>query len=128
MGIGYSLLASALWPMVALIVPLHRQGTAFGKYLITQIKSSNALSRKKFPSILGLMQAVQNAGLAVISLLAGYIVDRFGYIWLEVFFIGWLILALITTVILILTDAWTSGYLNMTSYCRKKYETDQTIS
>ena len=78
MGIGYSLLASALWPMVALIVPLHRQGTAFGKYLITQIKSSNALSRKKFPSILGLMQAVQNAGLAVISLLAGYIVDRFG--------------------------------------------------
>ena len=32
MGIGYSLLASALWPMVALIVPLHRQGTAFGKY------------------------------------------------------------------------------------------------
>ena len=78
--------------------------------------------------ILGLMQAVQNAGLAVISLLAGYIVDRFGYIWLEVFFIGWLILALITTVILILTDAWTSGYLNMTSYRRKKYETDKIIS
>lgn len=32
MGIGYSLLASALWPMVALIVPLHRQGTAFGRF------------------------------------------------------------------------------------------------
>ena len=31
MGIGYSLLASALWPMVALIVPVYRQGTAFGK-------------------------------------------------------------------------------------------------
>ena len=31
MGIGYSLLAAALWPMIALIVPLHRQGTAFGK-------------------------------------------------------------------------------------------------
>ena len=30
MGIGYSLLAAALWPMVALIVPVHRQGTAFG--------------------------------------------------------------------------------------------------
>ena len=32
MGLGYSLLASALWPMVSLIVPLHRQGTAFGEY------------------------------------------------------------------------------------------------
>jgi hypothetical protein len=30
MGIGYSLLCASLWPMVALIVPLHRQGTAFG--------------------------------------------------------------------------------------------------
>jgi len=32
MGIGYSLLAAALWPIVALIVPLHRQGTAFGEF------------------------------------------------------------------------------------------------
>jgi len=31
MGIGYSLLCASLWPMIALIVPLHRQGTAFGK-------------------------------------------------------------------------------------------------
>ena len=31
MGVGYSLLAAALWPIVALIVPLHRQGTAFGE-------------------------------------------------------------------------------------------------
>jgi MFS family permease len=31
MGLGYSLLASALWPIVSLIVPLHRQGTAFGE-------------------------------------------------------------------------------------------------
>ena len=31
MGVGYSLLASALWPIVALIVPQYRQGTAFGK-------------------------------------------------------------------------------------------------
>jgi len=31
MGLGFSLLAAALWPIVALIVPLHRQGTAFGK-------------------------------------------------------------------------------------------------
>ena len=30
MGLGYSLLASSLWPLVAYIVPLHRQGMAFG--------------------------------------------------------------------------------------------------
>ncbi len=66
LGFGYSLLAAALWPIVALIVPIHRQGTAFG-----------------------LMQAVQNLGLAVISLLAGFIVDKYGYMWLEVFFVGW---------------------------------------
>jgi hypothetical protein len=31
MGVGYSMLCSSLWPMIALGVPLSRQGTAFGK-------------------------------------------------------------------------------------------------
>jgi MFS family permease len=99
MGIGYSLLASALWPIVALIVPIHRQGTAFG-----------------------LMQAVQNLGLAVISLLAGLIVDKDGYLWLEIFFVGWLILATIATVALWLNDSVGEGFLNMTPKQRKDYE------
>ena len=30
MGVSYSLLASSLWPMVALIVPKHQLGTAYG--------------------------------------------------------------------------------------------------
>ncbi|CAL4250124.1 unnamed protein product, partial [Meganyctiphanes norvegica] len=30
MGLAYSLLASALWPMVALIIPEHQLGTAYG--------------------------------------------------------------------------------------------------
>jgi MFS family permease len=30
MGISYSLLAASLWPMVALIVPKHQLGTAYG--------------------------------------------------------------------------------------------------
>lgn len=30
MGTAYSLLASALWPMVALIIPSHQLGTAYG--------------------------------------------------------------------------------------------------
>ena len=27
MGIGYSTLASSLWPIISLVIPLHRQGT-----------------------------------------------------------------------------------------------------
>lgn len=53
LGLGYSLLASALWPMVALLIPESRLGTAYG-----------------------FMQAVQNLGLAVVSIVAGSIVDN----------------------------------------------------
>ena len=31
LGLGYSTLASSLWPIIAMVVPLHRQGTAYGK-------------------------------------------------------------------------------------------------
>lgn len=30
MGLSYSMLASALWPMVALVIPEHQLGTAYG--------------------------------------------------------------------------------------------------
>ena len=53
--------------MVSLVVPEHQLGTAFG-----------------------IMQAVQNLGLAVITEVAGYIVDQAGYLVLEVFFLAWL--------------------------------------
>ncbi|VDQ16297.1 unnamed protein product [Trichobilharzia regenti] len=52
MGFAYSILASSLWPMVAFILPLHQRGTAYG-----------------------LIQSVQNLGLGVISIFAGYLVD-----------------------------------------------------
>lgn len=35
-------------------------------------------------------QAVQNLGLAVVSIVAGIIVDKGGYLMLEMFFLGWL--------------------------------------
>lgn len=35
-------------------------------------------------------QSVQNLGLAVVSILAGVIVDKGGYLMLEMFFLGWL--------------------------------------
>uniref|UniRef100_A0A665U4C4 Lysosomal dipeptide transporter MFSD1 n=1 Tax=Echeneis naucrates TaxID=173247 RepID=A0A665U4C4_ECHNA len=63
LGISYSLLACALWPMVAFVVPEHQLGTAYG-----------------------FMQSIQNLGLALIAIAAGAILDTRGYLVLEVFF------------------------------------------
>lgn len=67
LGIAYSMLASSLWPLVALIIPEYQLGTAYG-----------------------ICQSVQNLGLAVVSMFGGVIVDKGGYLMLELFFIGWL--------------------------------------
>ena len=56
MGVTYSILASSLWPMVSIVIPDHQLGTAYG-----------------------LMQSIQNLGLAVISIAAGAIVDAKGF-------------------------------------------------
>ena len=37
LGASYSLLACALWPMVAFVVPDHQLGTAFGLYVNTRL-------------------------------------------------------------------------------------------
>lgn len=73
------------------------------------------------------MQAVQNLGLAVISLLAGYIVDKVGYLWLEIFFIGWLLLAAISTIVIFLVDLWNDGYLNMSAKQRAQFDESKAI-
>ena len=44
------------------------------------------------------MQAIQNLGLAVVPIVAGYLVDNNGYFILEVFFCAMLCLALIAGV------------------------------
>ncbi|XP_025080168.1 major facilitator superfamily domain-containing protein 1-like isoform X2 [Pomacea canaliculata] len=99
MGLAYSVLASALWPMVALIIPENQLGTAYG-----------------------IMQAIQNLGLAVIALVAGIIVDSKGYLILEVFFMAWLCLALIAAVLLYLTDVAKGGKLNMSAKERHSHK------
>lgn len=104
MGVAYSLLASALWPIAALIIPEYQLGTAYG-----------------------FMQSIQNAGLAVITLLAGMIVDQFGYIWLEIFFISWLAVALTCTVVIWIIDIYTTGYLNMTVKQREAYDEEKRL-
>merc|ERR1712038_1691729 len=99
MGISYSLLASALWPIAALIIPEHQLGTAYG-----------------------FMQAIQNLGLALCAMLAGLIVDMFGYIWLEIFFVFWLVIAMLCTIAIWFIDFNGDGYLNMGIPARERFD------
>lgn len=99
MGISYSLLASSLWPMVALIVSKHQLGTAYG-----------------------LMQSIQNLGLACISLLTGVIVDEAGYFILEIFFLGSLCIALMTAFILYFLDNFRGGILGVSKKRRQELQ------
>ncbi|XP_031634922.1 major facilitator superfamily domain-containing protein 1 isoform X2 [Contarinia nasturtii] len=95
MGLAYSMLASSLWPLVALIIPEYQLGTAYG-----------------------ICQSVQNLGLAVVSMFAGIIVDRGGYFTLEIFFICWLAVAFIATIVIWIYNSNKNGNLNMTPYER----------
>lgn len=97
MGLAYSILASALWPIASQIVRNTQLGTAYG-----------------------IMQAIQNLGLAVIAIVAGAIVDSSGYLILEVFFLACLCVALIASVMLYLVDAARGGKLNMSAKERKR--------
>uniref|UniRef100_H3AYP1 Lysosomal dipeptide transporter MFSD1 n=1 Tax=Latimeria chalumnae TaxID=7897 RepID=H3AYP1_LATCH len=99
LGLGYSLLACALWPMVAFVVPDHQLGTAYG-----------------------FMQSIQNLGLAVISITAGAILDTRGYLFLEVFFSACLCLSLIASVMLYFVNLLQGGELNLSAWKRSKQE------
>jgi len=99
LGVAYSLLASALWPIAALVIPEHQLGTAYG-----------------------LMQAIQNLGLGLITLAAGIIVDEHGYFWLEIFFLFWLFVATMSIICVWICDCAGNGYLNMSIGRREKYD------
>ncbi|VVD01759.1 unnamed protein product [Leptidea sinapis] len=100
LGISYSLLASGLWPLVAMIVPENQLGTAYG-----------------------ICQAVQNLGLATVIILAGVIVDKYGYLMLEMFFLGCLFIALIAAVLIYIIDSANSGVLNLSPSAREGLKT-----
>ncbi|KAM6961480.1 lysosomal dipeptide transporter MFSD1 [Aplochiton taeniatus] len=103
LGVSYSLLACALWPMVAFVVPEHQLGTAYG-----------------------FMQSIQNLGLALISMAAGSILDTRGYLFLEVFFCACVCLALIAVVMLYLVDYVRAGDLNLSASARVKLQKEAT--
>jgi len=97
MGFAYSILASSLWPLVAQVIPSHQLGTAYG-----------------------LMQSFQNLGLAVVAIMGGKIVDSYGYLILEIQFLLWLCLSLMTSLSLYLLDASKGGTLNLSASERTK--------
>ncbi|KAJ7328137.1 Major facilitator super domain-containing protein 1 [Desmophyllum pertusum] len=105
MGVSYSMLACALWPLVSLVVPEHQLGTAYG-----------------------FMQSIQNLGLAVISQVAGTIVDKKGYLVLEVFFCAWLCVALITSILLYLVDSAKRTGLNLSTYERRQLAAQSRVT
>ncbi|XP_022183884.1 major facilitator superfamily domain-containing protein 1 [Nilaparvata lugens] len=102
MGVSYSLLASALWPMIAFIIPEYQLGTAYG-----------------------MAQALQNGGLAISILGAGMIVDSSGYFVLELFFLICLFFALVVTIIIWLYDGSKKNILNMSATERLIYERER---
>ncbi|KAM3929935.1 lysosomal dipeptide transporter MFSD1 isoform 2-T2 [Leptodactylus fuscus] len=104
LGVSYSLLACALWPMVAFVVPEHQLGTAYG-----------------------FMQSIQNLGLAVIAILAGVILDSRGYLFLEVFFCACICMAIIAVVMLYFVNHVRGGDLNLSSWEREKLQKEAEI-
>lgn len=99
LGLGYSIMCSALWPLVALAVPQHQLGTAYG-----------------------VMQAIQNLGLALAANITGFIVDWKGYVIVELFFVLWVAISVIFTMILMVQDNFREGSLNKSAAERKRLE------
>ena len=64
-------------------------------------------------------------GLGIVTLAAGLIVDKHGYLWLELFFIAWLVIAMICIVVIYVLDIKGSGYLNMGISARAAYDEEQ---
>lgn len=103
LGISYSLLACALWPMVAFVVPEHQLGTAYG-----------------------FMQSIQNLGLAVTAILAGLILDSQGYLYLELFFISCVSVSLLAVVFLYMVNRARGGNLNFSAKQREEMKLSHT--
>ena len=72
-----------------------------------------------------MMQAIQNLGLALCNMLTGLIVDQEGYIWLELFFVFWLAIALVCTIVVWLIDISGDGYLNMGIQQREDFDAEK---
>lgn len=88
LAVSLAILATALWPMVSELVPSHQLGTAYG-----------------------LMQSIQNLGLATFSLLTGFLVENYGYMVMEVFFLCLCNIGLVASLLLYFVDKSRNGPL-----------------
>jgi len=89
-GIGYSMLASSLWPMVSLLVEKHQLGTAYG-----------------------FMQSWQNLGLALVSIAIGAIAKNQIWKQIEGFFFACVAVSAAAALALIIVDRVKKGKCNV---------------
>ena len=73
------------------------------------------------------MQSVQNLGLAIVSQVAGIISDKYGYLYLELFFVICVSIALIASCLLYVLDAGSGGTLNLTRKERQAVEDREAL-
>ena len=93
-GMGYCVYAAAIWPSVKYVVEENMLGTAYG-----------------------LITAVQNAGLAGVPLLAGYIKDQTqNWTWVELYFMSFASLGALVAIFLNIVDGQTGSRLNKSYY------------
>ena len=75
-------------------------------------------------TFLGATTSIQNFGLAFIGFAAGIIKGKDEtYVWLEIFYIAWLVIAILTTALLWFLDYRQYNYLFMTEKEKKVFET-----
>lgn len=97
LALSLSIVATTLWPMVSDLVPQSKLGSAYG-----------------------MMQSVQNMGLATISIFTGFLVENYGYMILQMFFIVLSLIALVAAFILFAIDKAKGGYLGMSAKDKKE--------
>lgn len=95
LGCSYSLVACALWPMVSYLVPKHQLCTAYG-----------------------LMQSIQNLGMALMSIFSGMIIDKYGLYVLQITFVQFLAVSVLLSIILAFVDARRGSNLNISAKMR----------
>ncbi|KAI0985725.1 hypothetical protein GJ496_010584 [Pomphorhynchus laevis] len=95
-GFCYSFMSAFLWPMIVIIVPQSKIGTAYG-----------------------LTFAVQNLGMALMNMSSGYIIDYRGYFSLQITMMTLVLYALMFNLQLIKLDTRRGGCLNLSAIKRK---------
>lgn len=100
-GIGYSMLASSLWPMVSLLVEKHQLGTAYG-----------------------FMQSWQNLGLALVAIAIGAIAQNQIWSQIEGFFVASVGLSCAAAATLIVVDWRRSGKVNVNKIRQRRREAE----